>query len=101
MRSLHTLNHLRQAFLHEKPHEHHASRSPKTMPPIFGRVAGRSKRRYDKMVGEGDQLDNWDYINIRWVRLGSKLWITDSEVFERGSGESDILGSYCLSAAQS
>ena len=53
------------------------------------------------MVGEGDQLDNWDYINIRWVRLGSKLWITDSEVFERGSGESDILGSYCLSAARS
>jgi hypothetical protein len=103
MRSLHTLNHLRQAFLQEKPHEHHATRSPKTMPPMFGRVAGRSKRRYDRMVGEGDQLNNWDYINnIRWIHLGSKLWITDSEVFERCSGESDILlGSCCLFAARS
>jgi hypothetical protein len=55
------------------------------------------------MVGEGDQLDNWDYINnIRWIHLGSKLWIIDSKVFERGSGESDILlGSYCLSATRS
>lgn len=34
--------------------------------------------------------------------MGSKLWITDSDVYERGSGESDILlGSYCLSAGRS
>ncbi|PVH68610.1 hypothetical protein DL98DRAFT_522660 [Cadophora sp. DSE1049] len=52
------------------------------------------------MMGECDQLDNWDYINIRCIQFGSKLWITESEVFERGSGESDILGSYCLSAAR-
>jgi hypothetical protein len=44
------------------------------MPPIFGRVAERSERRYDKMVGEGDQLDNWDCINTkRWRVLGSKF----------------------------
>lgn len=56
------------------------------------------------MVEEDDQLDNWDYINnIRsWRDLGLKLWVTDSEVCERGSGESNILpGSYCLSAARS
>jgi hypothetical protein len=100
---LHTLNHLRQTFLHEKPHEHHATRSQKTMSPIFGRVAERSERRYDKMVGEGDQLDNWDCISTtRWRDLGSKFWKTDSEVCQRGSGESNILRrSYCPSAARS
>jgi hypothetical protein len=50
----------------------HYSRSltPKTMSPIFRRVA-----EGDKMVGEDDQLDNWDYINDvrRWRDLGSKL----------------------------
>ncbi|PVH68380.1 hypothetical protein DL98DRAFT_599576 [Cadophora sp. DSE1049] len=56
------------------------------------------------MVGEGDRLDNWDYINDtrRWRDMGSKLWITDSDVYERGSDESYILlGSYCLSTGRS
>jgi len=53
------------------------------------------------MVGEGDELDNWDYANIRWINSGSKLWITDSGVLERGSSESDILWSHSLSAARS
>jgi len=51
------------------------------------------------MVGEGDELDNWDYANIRWINLG-KLWITDSDVLERGSSEGDILWSHSLSAAR-
>ncbi|KAH9205719.1 hypothetical protein DL95DRAFT_397425 [Leptodontidium sp. 2 PMI_412] len=68
---------------------------------ILDQVAGRSERRYDRMVGEGDELDNWDYANIRWINLGSKLWITDSGVLERGSSESDILWSHSLSAARS
>ena len=39
------------------------------------------------MGGEGDQLDNWDYIdNIRWILLGPKFWMTHSKVFERGFG---------------
>ena len=99
MRSLLILNHFYQTFLHEKPHEYHGTRGPKTTPPILGQVAGRSERRYDRMVGEGDELDNWDYANIRWINLG-KLWITDSDVLERGSSEGDILWSHSLSAAR-
>ena len=65
--------HLRQAFLYENPHEHHATRSPKTMPPVFGRVAGRSKRRYDKMVGEGDQLLNCESNSQRFLQKQFRL----------------------------
>ncbi|KAH9204563.1 hypothetical protein DL95DRAFT_398384 [Leptodontidium sp. 2 PMI_412] len=72
---------------------------PENYPPILGQVAERSERRYGRMVGEGDELDNWGYANIRWINLG-KLWITDSDVLERGSSEGDILWSHSLSAAR-
>ena len=68
VRSPYTLNHLRQTFLHEIPHEHNATRTPKTMTLMFGRVAERSERRYNKIVGEVDQLDNFNYIN----KIGSR-----------------------------
>lgn len=45
------------------------------------------------MLSQKLRLNNWDYINDtkRWRDMGSKLWITDSNVYERGLGESDIL----------
>ena len=84
MRSLHTLNHPPSSLPTRKTSRTPRYSQPENLPP---EASGGMTRWW----GDGDQLDDWDYINnIGWIHWGSKLWITDSEVCERGSGESDI-----------